>query len=185
MKPVIWLPAFSALALILTGCANNDPTVADSGPGFGPFDKDGNYVDAWADDPSKWSRPGSRKPKPPADDLPVITKNEQPPAHANPLAPQLAANPKPAPKIESQPRETTRPTTTPKVVEKPKPKPKPVLVKAKPKPKPKVTRHVVKKGDTLSAIASRYGSSVSGIQRANGISGTLIRPGQSLVVPKR
>ena len=55
----------------------------------------------------------------------------------------------------------------------------------KPKPKPTVTRHTVKRGDTLSHIAKRYGSSVSAIRRANGISGSLIYPGQKLVVPKR
>lgn len=183
MKSVIWLPSTCALFLILTGCSNQN--VPDSGPGTGPFDSAGNYIENWADDPSKWRKPGSRTPAP-ADELPVITKNEQPPANATPLGPQIAANTKPAPKVESMPRETVRNTTAPKpVTVTPKPKPKPVVVKAKPKPKPKVTRYVVKKGDSLSAIAARNGSSVSAIQRANGISGTLIRPGQSLVVPKR
>ena len=54
-----------------------------------------------------------------------------------------------------------------------------------PKPKPTVTRHTVKRGDTLSHIARRYGSSVAAIRRANGISGSLIYPGQRLVVPRR
>jgi LysM repeat protein len=183
MKSVIWLPSSCALFLILTGCSNQ--SVPETGPGTGPFDSAGNYIENWADDPSKWRKPGSRTPAP-ADDLPVITKNEQPPANANPLGPQVVAN-KPAPKIESTPRETVR-TESPKPVVT-KPKPKPVVVKTKPKPKPKpkpkTTRYVVKKGDSLSTIAARNGSSVSAIQRANGISGTLIRPGQSLVVPKR
>jgi LysM repeat protein len=43
----------------------------------------------------------------------------------------------------------------------------------------------VKKGDTLSAIASRYGTSVAKIRSANDISGSMIRPGQKLKVPKR
>jgi LysM repeat protein len=43
----------------------------------------------------------------------------------------------------------------------------------------------VKKGDTLSGIASRHGTSVSAIKSANRISGTLIRDGQKLVIPKR
>lgn len=55
----------------------------------------------------------------------------------------------------------------------------------KPKPKPKVTRHTVVRGDTLSHIARRYGSSVAAIRRANGISGSLIYPGQRLIVPRR
>ena len=87
------------------------------------------------------------------------------------------------------PAPTTRPTTTSDAGPRSQPSnpnrwllPKP---KPKPKPQPSVVRYTVKKGDTLSGIASRYGSSVSGIQRASGISGTLIRPGQVLKVPKR
>jgi len=45
-------------------------------------------------------------------------------------------------------------------------------------------RHTVKKGDTLSGLASRYGSSVSKIKAANRISGTVIRLGQTLTIPK-
>lgn len=184
MKSVIWLPSFSAVALILSSCANNK-TSDPHDPGYGPFDSAGNYREDWADDPSKWRRPGSRHANPPADELPVIAKHEQPPANANPLAPSVSSGSKPSPAVQSKPRETTRPTTTAKVTPKPKPKPTVVKAKPKPKPKPQSTRYVVKKGDTLSGIASRYGSSVSAIQRANGISGSLIRPGQSLVVPKR
>ena len=189
MKSVLWLPSSCALFLFLNSCANKTP---DVGPGTGPYDSAGNYREDWADDPSKWRKPGSRSQQP-ADDLPMIAKNEQPPANANPLAPQVSANPKPAvTKVQSAPRETTRPRETVKRTEEPKvvatkPKPKPTVAKAKPKakPKPKSTRYIVKSGDSLSRIAARNGSSVSAIQRANGISGTLIRPGQSLVIPKR
>lgn len=191
MKPVLWLPSSCALFLLLNSCADKTP---DVGPGTGPYDSAGNYREDWADDPSKWRKPGSRSQQP-ADDLPMIAKNEQPPADSNPLAPQVSASPKPAvTKVQPAPRETTRPTETakrteePKVVAtKPKPKPKPAVVKAKPKPKPKpkTTRYIVKSGDSLSRIAARNGSSVSAIQKANSISGTLIRPGQSLVIPKR
>ncbi|MCS6844631.1 MAG: LysM peptidoglycan-binding domain-containing protein [Caldilineales bacterium] len=44
--------------------------------------------------------------------------------------------------------------------------------------------HTVKRGDTLSGIAARYGSSVQAIVQANGLSGTTIYPGQSLLVPQ-
>ena len=54
----------------------------------------------------------------------------------------------------------------------------------KPKPKPKVVKYSVKKGDTLSRIASRHGVSLSALRRANGISGDLIRPGQALTIPR-
>lgn len=156
MNSAIWLPTLSALALILTGCTATDPSLANDPLGTGPFDSRGNYREDWVDDPSKWTKPGSRHQ---ADDLPVIAKNEEPPPNATPLAPG-------------------RPSTSRPAAVKPTPKPKP-------KPKPTTTRYTVKKGDTLSGIASRYGSSVTLIRRANGISGSLIHPGQRLVVPKR
>ena len=45
------------------------------------------------------------------------------------------------------------------------------------------TSYVVRSGDNLSSIASRFGSSVSAIVQANGLASTVIRPGQSLVIP--
>lgn len=45
--------------------------------------------------------------------------------------------------------------------------------------------HRVRSGDTLGAIALRYGSSVSAIQRASGLRSTLLRIGQVLTVPLR
>jgi nucleoid-associated protein YgaU len=44
--------------------------------------------------------------------------------------------------------------------------------------------HTVKSGDTLSAIARRYSSSVAKIKAANGLKSDLIRPGQRLRVPR-
>lgn len=44
--------------------------------------------------------------------------------------------------------------------------------------------HSVKRGETLSSIAARYGSSVQAIVQANGLSGTTIYPGQTLVIPQ-
>lgn len=185
MNSVLWLPSSLALILILAGCSSNNSTLANDPLGTGPFDSRGNYREDWADDPSKWRRPSSRQTSA-SDDLPQIAKNEQPPATANPLAPQ-AAKPTSSPtntRANSTPRETaSRPQTSKPVASKPKP----TVVKAKPKPKPqpKSIRYVVKKGDSLSAIATRNGSSVAAIRKANGISGTLIHPGQKLVVPKR
>ena len=167
MNSAIRLSTFCSLVIILTGCTQTDPRFANDPLGTGPFDSNGNYREDWVDDPSKWTKPGNRQQ---GDDLPYIAKNEEPPPNANPLA--------------SGGRTTSKPAVTPSkpkpTVAKVTPKPKP-----KPKPKPQPTRYVVKKGDTLSAIAKRYGSSVATIQRANGISGSLIRPGQKLLVPKR
>jgi LysM repeat protein len=44
--------------------------------------------------------------------------------------------------------------------------------------------HTVREGDSLYVIARKYGSSVSAIRQANGLRGSLIRPGQNLVVPR-
>lgn len=44
--------------------------------------------------------------------------------------------------------------------------------------------HTVRSGDSLYAIARRYGSSVSAIRQANALRGSLIRPGQNLIVPR-
>ena len=169
MKTLPWLLSSAALTLILAGCANNDDLAHDE-YGLGPFDAQGNYREEWADDPTKWRRPGGSKPTRQREDPPFLASADQPPANVTPLPPA------------SRPT-TTRPTTPPKpkptVAAKPKPKPKPVVVK------PKVTRYVVKKGDNLSTIARRHGSTVGAIQRANKISGSLIFPGQSLVIPKR
>ncbi len=44
------------------------------------------------------------------------------------------------------------------------------------------TVHVVSRGEVLGTIARRYGTTVGEIQRLNNLRGTLIRPGQRLVV---
>jgi len=44
--------------------------------------------------------------------------------------------------------------------------------------------HTVRSGDSLYSIAHAYGSTVSAIRQANGIRGSLIRPGQTLLVPR-
>ena len=202
MKQVFWTFASCALALVFSGCGNNNSSGTQIA-GTGPFDKNGRYIEEWADNPSKWRKPGNA-PSPhelKSDEVPEIAKNEQPPQNSNPLPP--ANSPKPVSKPTPVIAETQVSTQSRTTVKETKPtavkststtrKPEPTVVKAKPKPKPKPvvkakpksTRYVVKSGDTLSAIASRNGSSVSAIKSANGISGSLIRPGQSLVIPKR
>ena len=44
--------------------------------------------------------------------------------------------------------------------------------------------YTVRKGDTLSSIARRYGTTASAIQKYNGI-GTKIRPGQKIKIPRK
>lgn len=53
-----------------------------------------------------------------------------------------------------------------------------------PAPAPSVTKYTVKSGDNLTRIAERFGTSVSAIVNANGISNpNLIYPGQVLTIP--
>lgn len=199
MKSALWFSFSCALLLMVSGCANNNKTAGNDPLGTGPFDSRGNYREDWADDPSKWRKGGASSQPEPADDLPQVAKNEEPPPNANPLAPQGATLTKTTPRRtgtstrETVVRESTRKPVETKTRESntvsATPKPKPAVAETKPKakskPKPKTTRYVVKKGDSLSTIASRNGTSVSAIKSVNGISGTLIRPGQSLVIPKR
>jgi LysM repeat protein len=176
MKPLIWLPFSCAAILTFSSCANNK-SAANDPLGTGPFDSHGNYREDWADDPTKWRKPGSRQA--PADDLPVVAANELPPANATPLAPVDTNSSKPR---SSKPGSTPKPSASTAAAE-----PKTVSAKPKPKSKPKPTSstYVVKKGDTLSGIASRNGSSVSAIRRANSISGSMIHPGDKLKIPRR
>jgi LysM repeat protein len=53
---------------------------------------------------------------------------------------------------------------------------------SEPEPEPEPTYHTVRRGDTLGAIAGRYGVTVSQIRQLNGISGSRIRAGQRLRV---
>lgn len=46
------------------------------------------------------------------------------------------------------------------------------------------SRYVVKKGDSLSSIAARNKTSVTALQRANGLKGSVIQPGKALVIPR-
>ncbi len=50
-------------------------------------------------------------------------------------------------------------------------------------PRPNYIYHKVRPGENLGSIAQRYRVSVQAIQRANGLSGTLIRAGQTLRIP--
>lgn len=48
----------------------------------------------------------------------------------------------------------------------------------------KVIYHTVRKGQTLSGIAARYGVSVTRIKQWNNLRGSMIRPGQRLKINK-
>lgn len=189
------LLSLAAFTAILSSCGSTGGGSTGKNPGgTGPFDRNGNYVEAWADNPSKW---GKRNSSPVADDVPAIASNEQPPSNAVPLSDskpveivRSSSKPVRTSEVIVAPRQKSRTTET---ASRPKPKVSEQTASTKTKTKPKAvtktkssspSRYVVKKGDSLSLIASRNKTSVSALQRANGISGTLIQPGKSLVIPR-
>lgn len=142
-------------APLLTQCALR--TAPQSQMVTGPFDSRGNYVEDWVDQPDKWYRP----PAPGSDG-------------GSSGSTAVASN------TIQEPHIPLVHTTSPPEVKSPQAK---VTYKPKPKP-PAVVRHTVKRGDTLSSLAKRYGSTVSKIQRANNLKGSIIRVGQTLKIPK-
>lgn len=46
------------------------------------------------------------------------------------------------------------------------------------------TKHLIKRGDTLSGIARKYGTTVAKIKAANGLKSDLIREGRTLTIPR-
>ncbi len=180
-KPLGLLPVALAIAIPLVGCSRTKkvvqdmPSSASYNPGYGPFDQNGNYVEAWADKPARQHN-WNRKPIPPGPvsrtiarkDPSPLNLREQPPVKRVP--PLIAkAPPKPVP---------AKPAPAPV-----KPAPAPAKPTPPPAPKP-AAQHTVVKGDTLYSLGRRYGTSVGAIQRANEITGTLIRIGQTLKIPR-
>jgi LysM repeat protein len=183
MKPLIWLPLSCAAVLLFNSCANKGSTAGNDPLGTGPFDAQGNYREDWADDPSKWRKPGSRH-QAATDDLPTVAANDVP-ANANPLPPAGSSS---LPKPSSKKPSSSKPSAASEVTSsRPKQVKSKSLASSKPKskPKPTSTTYTVKSGDTLSGIAGRYGTTVAKLRSANGISGSMIHPGQKIKVPKR
>lgn len=136
-------------------------------PHHGPFDKNGNYVEAWADNPPRriYVDPADLK----------DGKKEQVAYAPEPVAeePVIAYTP---PVRQSTSNTTYKP-------KKKKTTPKKKAVKVKPKRKPPII-HTVKKGDTLYGLARRYKSSVETIMSANNLKSTTIRIGQKVKIPR-
>jgi len=204
------LPAASFL-VFLNSCANNGGGLAGSSnpAGTGPFDSRGNYVEAWADNPSAWRKGNNTQvaeaspDRAASNDIPVspeFVKVEEVPYQQNvvpyqqgPTTTVVYKKPAPTPVAKVSPKPTTvakasssrsKPSST---VAKSTPKAKTTTKsspKATVKAKPKSSSHTVKSGDNLYNIAKRYGTSVAAIQKANGVKGSMIRPGQSLVIPR-
>ena len=153
------LLAISFLVPFFTQCGSK--SAPSTNAVTGPFDNRGNYIEDWVDQPDKWFKPTSQ-PEGKSKQTSTAKKETTPPPDI-----AVVTQSQPRPEIKSTPRPT------------PKPTPKP-----KPKPKPTVITHKVKKGDTLSGLSRKYGTSISKIQSANGIRGSVIRLGQTLKIPK-
>lgn len=191
------LTALGCLAVMSCGGGGSIAS-SDYNPGYGPFDKHGNYVEEWADKPAKkhwWARMGSTAEPGSTDTTTAVAQNtpsSKPPGTVTSSS-RSTSRPAPSPTTASRPatKPAAQPTTvatskpkpatasTPKPAPKPKPKPTPV----KPK-KPAPIRHVVKRGDTLYGLSRKYGTTVSAIQKANGLKGTTIVDGKTILIPR-
>jgi LysM repeat protein len=93
-------------------------------------------------------------------------------------SPTPTTTPTPSPTVEATAPPTAVPTPAPTPVATPPPTPAPT-----PAPTPQTT-YVVQEGDTLAAIAQRFGTTVEAMQAANGIEDpNEIIIGQVLVIP--
>ena len=172
LAPILMLSSL-LVAMLLTSCGGGggsrgpvteNRTLRGYNPGVGPFDSRGNYVERWADDKSKgqWWRQSIVH-----DPVAPTTTTSQPAV--------VAAAPKP-----SAPSSSSAAKPQPTVASAPKPAP---AVKVKPAAKPPI-RHTVQKGDTLWGLSRKYKTTVQAIQRANGMKGTTLRIGRTLVIPR-
>lgn len=84
--------------------------------------------------------------------------------------------------VEVAARQRAGATELPPVEPEPEPEPVAEAEEPEPAPEPEEVYHTVRRGDSLIAIARRYGVSVGEIRRLNGIRGSNIRIGQRLRV---
>src|SRR5262245_2218541 len=116
--------------------------------------------------------------------LPTINTGGGAPAPSS-SAPVVALNPTPIPTPAPTPAPTEPPTGTPTPTATPAPTPAPTATaKPSPTPKPTFRTYVVKSGDTLSAIAARFHTTVSAIAALNHLADPgRLSVGQVLLIP--
>lgn len=102
----------------------------------------------------------------PGDAAPAVVVDTSPSQHvaATTHAPTAPRPPSVSPSVPPTPVPTSAPTPAPTAA------PTPVVA----------TTYTVRSGDTLYAIADRYGTTVQAIRELNGIEGNLLRIGQLL-----
>ena len=162
---------FSAACLALVSCENTKKS-SSSDPYASNYGNDGHYNPYPGQSGYASSTPKYQTPPAPAS-LPA-----QPEPPASPYSFSGSKKVTPSTSNSSSHKKTTASSTSTKT--------KPMATKSKSKPTGKKTggsKYTVAKGDTLSAIARKKGTSVAKIKAANGLHSDLIRPGQSLKVP--
>lgn len=225
-------PLGCCLSLVLIGCSGSGESSKGGlyNPGMGPFDENGDYVEALADAPVRrngFARKASKaKPESKLAQLKALPKKNPPQPQAQPqpqpqvqlpprpqpqvlaqrqvqLQPQFQPQAQPQPQIQPQiqPRPQVLPQSQPQVIAQaesqvspPAPptqprstpaarpaSPEPVLMKPS---KPAPLKHLVTSSDTLYGLSRKYGVPVDAIQRANGLSGSTITTGRTLLIPR-
>lgn len=205
LKTLIKILPAAMIALSLSSCGSNGgavetPKTEGFQQGHGPFDENGYYVEKWADSPPKRRFVTSKQPgrsistaKPKAKSQPKPKKIYTPPVKRAYTPPKPTYTPPKkkayvAPKKNyTPPKKAYAPPKKAYVAPKKKayvaPK-KPTAKKITPKSKAPIYHRVVK-GDTLYGLSKRYGASVSSIQTANGLKGSSISLGRTLIIPRR
>ena len=190
------LAPFLGLSLIsgfIASCSSGGGDSSMAGVGHGPFDSRGNYVEAWADNPEKWKGRSISTPPAVSEPEPVmLASNDAPPVDMTPVAAAPAPRPVQVASLKPSASSTSiKPRTSSTTVST---KAKTTVAKAPVKAKPKTvatksrasssSRVVVKKGDTLYGLALRHKTSVTAIQKANGLRDSKLSIGRALVIPR-
>lgn len=157
------LLALSACAALLS--CENTKSGGSSDPYASNYGNDGHY------NPYP-GQSGYTVPTTPSYQTPPMPAEPQPPA--DPYAFSAPKKTTPSVSSSSTPRKSTASSSSTKK--------KSSTTTAK-KKSSSGSRYTVSKGDTLYGIARKRGTTVAKIKAANGISGDVIRPGQSLKIP--
>jgi LysM repeat protein len=94
------------------------------------------------------------------------------------------SSPTATPTLRPSPIVTPTPLATPLPTQVPTATAVPATPKPTPKPLPTPQTYVVQSGDTLNGIALRFGTTVTALKAANGLTGDIINIGQVLVIPR-
>lgn len=158
--------ALSAVCSALLSCENSKSGGSSSDPYASNYGNDGHY------NPYP-GQSGYTTPTTPSYQTPPMPAEPQPPA--DPYAFSAPKKSTPSVASSSAPKKSTASSSSTK-------KKSSSTAAAKKKPSAS-SRYTVSKGDTLYGIARKKGTTVAKIKAANGISGDVIRPGQSLKIP--